>query len=296
MGLGNLYSEPKLRSPSVVAAWPGMGGVAMIAATYLKDKLQAEEIGEIEPRDFFNPSGVRIQGNILQEPEFPTNKFYLYRGVGEHDLLIFLGNAQPTVGRYTLANLILDTVQKLGVRRVHTLATIPAHIHYTKTPKVLGVGTTPDISADLKRYGLCPMDSGSISGMNGVLLGVAKERNMEAMCLLGETPAYMTAMTNPRASRGILGVLTRMLGVEIDMNDMDVWVEEVDDEMEKGILRLMTDHGEEASRLIEYFEQLKEQAEAEEVAMEDLLGYEDELLRDVDRFLRNQENKGEGGE
>ena len=45
---------PKLVNPTLVAAWPGVGNVALIAATYLKDKLKAKPLGELDPQGFFD--------------------------------------------------------------------------------------------------------------------------------------------------------------------------------------------------------------------------------------------------
>jgi len=55
-----LQKEPKLNSPYLVAAWPGMGNVALKAATYLREKLRAEEFGEIEADGFFHPVNASI--------------------------------------------------------------------------------------------------------------------------------------------------------------------------------------------------------------------------------------------
>ncbi len=38
-----LYQEPILNNPIMVAAWPGISNVALKAASYLRDKLGAEE-------------------------------------------------------------------------------------------------------------------------------------------------------------------------------------------------------------------------------------------------------------
>ena len=69
-----LFKEPKLNKPSLVAAWPGVGNVALVAASYLKEKLKAEEFAEIEPLPFFELNGVIIEDNLIQQPKFPQSK------------------------------------------------------------------------------------------------------------------------------------------------------------------------------------------------------------------------------
>ena len=67
----------------------------------------------------------------------------------------------------------------------------------------------------------------NISGLNGLLLGVAKERNIEGICLLGEVPMYVTRMPNPMAALAITKVLTTMLGLEVDLTELGQQAREV---------------------------------------------------------------------
>ena len=48
-----LYARPKLNEPNLLAAWPGVGNVAIIIATYLTTKLNFKDLAEIEPARFF---------------------------------------------------------------------------------------------------------------------------------------------------------------------------------------------------------------------------------------------------
>jgi phosphoglycolate phosphatase-like HAD superfamily hydrolase len=104
-------------------------------------------------------------------------------------------------------------------------------------------------------------------------------------------PIYMMEMTNPRSSRGVIEVLTQILDVEIDMTEIDDWVRKTDEEIEKNLLRLMTSQEEGARRLVEYFDRLKKQADVEEAREEMPQPEADELLKEIERFL-----KGQGGE
>ena len=282
------YREPELKSPYLIAAWPGMGGVAVTSAKYLTDSLGAEELGEIDPHGFFDLGGVLVEEYMVEELGYPENKFYFWeRGGG--DLLIFIGDAQPEKGGYELANLILDVGQRLGVKRVFTFAAAPSHIHHVQRPSVLGVATSPDLVSELRGYDIGLLKEGNISGMNGLLIGVARERNMEGICLLGEIPVYTAPIVNPRSSKAVLEVLSQMLALDIDLSEMDSWARKTDEEIETNIARLRESHGEEMKGLIEYFDRLKEQTSHE--VEEDFLA--DELLKEIEQFLRSREDKGE---
>jgi proteasome assembly chaperone (PAC2) family protein len=279
------FKEPKLRDPYLVAAWPGMGGVAIIAVKYMIEKLKAEELGFISPEEFFDLNGVFVQDSVVKEFQFPENKFYFAEGQGSRDWIIFTGEAQPAANGYLLANFVLDIAEKFEVKRVHTFAAAPTHIHHTKKPKVSAAVTDNELLNDLALYDINQLKEGSISGMNGLLLGAAKHRSIEGICLLGEIPVYTTHIANPRSSKAVLEALSQVSGLEIDIDDMDKWATEADKQIEEKINQLKDSFGEEASGLIDYFQRLAEQTASEEQLTE----YPgDELLQDIERFLRDQ--------
>ena len=228
-----IYKEPKLTNPYLVAAWPGIANVALEAASYLKKKSKAEEFAEIEPLPFFDPSGVFIKSNLIQLPSFPQSKFYYCkRGETKNDLIIFLGEAQPTSKGYELANKVLDLAQKFGVTWVYTFAAalIP---HFTDKPRVWAAATDGDLLSELEGHGLDLKGDFFVAGMNGLLLSVAKERNMKGVCLLGETPRFLGEVSNPAASQAVLQVLTKLLNIEIDMSELEETVSRAREELER---------------------------------------------------------------
>jgi predicted ATP-grasp superfamily ATP-dependent carboligase len=93
-------------------------------------------------------------------------------------------------------------------------------IHHTEPPKVWGVATSHLVTPDLRKYNLEHASNLQIAGLNGLLLGVAKERNVEGICLLGEVPMYASRVANPMAALAVLKVLAEMLEMKIDMADM----------------------------------------------------------------------------
>ena len=215
--LVKLYARPRLKSPNMVAAWPGIGNVSMIATNYLQKKLDFKELGEIEPSYFFDPVGVIARDSIIEAPQFPQSRFYYWKnkGVGS-DVILFIGDDQPTAKGYDLANCVLDVGERFHIKRIYTCAAALSRIHHTEQPRVWGVTTTQQLVNDLKRFDLVQKSNFQIAGLNGLLLGVARERNIEAVCLLGEVPTYTSRIQNPTAALAVVKVLARMLNIEID--------------------------------------------------------------------------------
>jgi proteasome assembly chaperone (PAC2) family protein len=254
-----LYKRPRPKSCSMIASWPGIGDVSLTAARYLVEKLNAVEIGEIEPVNFFEPVGVTVKENVVESPRFPESKFYYWQypkaGKG---LVIFIGEEQPAFKGYELVNCVLDVAQRLRVSRVYSCAAAVTRIHHSEEMKVWGAATNSDLVDELSKYNVILRGNLRIAGLNGLILGMAQERGMEGICLLGEVPAYATQIANPKASLAVLGILTKMLGVTLDLAELGHLAERVDEEMDR-IAKRVT-----AEFIDQFTEPIWEQDEEEE--------------------------------
>ncbi|MBE0481005.1 MAG: PAC2 family protein [Dehalococcoidia bacterium] len=225
------HRQPELVEPVLVAAWPGVGNVALIAATYLKDRLEAEELAELDPTDFFDVGGVFIKDNLIDIPRFPEGKFYYRQGKGKgEDIIIFLAEGQPASGSYKYVNQVLDLARRFRVKRVYTIAAALTE-HYPDKPRVLGAASSPELLEELSRHDVTMAGDFYIAGLNGLLLGVAADRGFESICLLGETVKYAAKVANPRASEKVLRVLLSMLDLEIDMTELEEYAASTDREL-----------------------------------------------------------------
>lgn len=243
-------ARPKLNTPNLLAAWPGVGNVAIIITTYLTSKLNFKELAEIDAASFFDPTGVLVEDSIIEAPQFPQSKFYYRKNdkKGGSDLIIFMGDDQPTSKGYELANCILDVGERFHVKRVYTCAAALTRIHHTEQPKVWGVGTTHELVTELKKNNLKQKGNLQIAGLNGLLLGVAKEREIEGMCLLGEVPMYASRMPNPMAALAVLRLISKMLEIEVDFVELAKVAEETREKMKQAAAEAM-------GQYIDYFTQ-----------------------------------------
>ena len=257
--LVKIQARPKLDSPVMLAAWPGIGNVAMIVATYLQRKLAFKKLGEIEASNFFEPIGVVVKDSLVEAPQFPQNRFYYWKSEEKgHDLILFLGEAQPSAKGYELANCVLDVGLSFGIERVYTCAAALSRMHHTEAPGVWGVATNQEATEDFKGYDLERKGNLQIAGLNGLLLGVAKEKGIEGVCLLGEVPVYATRIQNPMAALAVVKVLTKMLDIDIDMAELTQLAGETTEKIKQAAAEAMGEY-------IDYFtEPIWEQKEEDE--------------------------------
>jgi len=232
--LVKIYARPKLNSPNLIAAWPGIGNVSMLVANYLERKLNFKPLGEIEASHFFDPIGVVVRDNVVEAPQFPQSKFYYWKNSGgRSDIILFIGEDQPAAKGYELANCVLNMALSFQVKRVYTCAAAITRMHHSEQPKVWGVATTPQLTDELREYDLVQRGNLQIAGLNGILLGVAKESGVEGICLLGEVPVYATRIQNPMAALAILEVLPKMLDIEIDTSELAQLASETKERMKE---------------------------------------------------------------
>ena len=242
-GLVKFYARPKLNEPVMVAAWPGIGNVAMIVANYLRKELDFKRLGEIEAPYFFDPIGVSVRENVVEAPQFPQSAFYYWKNKkGGSDIILFVGEDQPASKAYELANCVLDVGVRFQVRRIYTCAAAMTRIHHTESPRVWGAATSQEVTEVLQKYGLVQMGNLQIAGLNGLLLGVAKERDADGICLLGEVPLYATRIQNPMAAMAVLKVLVTILDIELNMADLAKFAAEAGENMKEMAAQAMGEY------------------------------------------------------
>lgn len=232
--LFRLFRQPRPKRCVLVAAWPGIGNVALIAARYLRDNLGAEEIGEIEPSSFFEPVGVMVRQNVIEEPRFPESKFYYWRNPRSGEgLLLFIGEEQPNSKGYEMVRCVLDVASRFHVARVYSCAAAITQRRYGERSKVWGVATRSELLEELSRYELVLKGDLRIAGLNGLILGSAKERGLDGVSLLGEVPGYATQIANPEAALAVARVLTNMLAVDVDLTRLSDSARQSEEQLER---------------------------------------------------------------
>lgn len=216
-----MADQPQLNHPWLVAVWPGMGHVALNAGYYLLAKLGMHVIAEFEALELFDVDHVEVKEGIIQPGQTPRHRFFLWSDPQKkRDLVIFLGESQPQIGKYHFCRRIMDYAQQLGVERVFTFAAMANHMHPAHRSRVFGAATDAKSLEELKRLELIILEEGQISGLNGVLLALAIEAHLPGTCLLGEMPHVLTHVPFPKASLAILEVFTTMIGLEVDLTEL----------------------------------------------------------------------------
>jgi uncharacterized protein len=224
--------EIKLSSPWLVAVWPGMGHVAIQAGYHLVAKLGMHILAEFSAQEVFDVEHVEVKAGLIRMGRLPRSRFFVWKDPRElHDMVVFIGEAQPSKGRYTFCQRLIDFARQLGVERVYTFAAMATPMHPEHAARVFGAATDRESLAELKRLELEVLEDGQIGGLNGVLLGVAAEAGLHGACLLGEMPHIFHALPFPKASLAVLEAFSTIAGIQIDMSELSEQAREVEQKL-----------------------------------------------------------------
>jgi len=303
MGIRYL-KEPGLNDPVMIAAWPGIGNIGLIALDTLRRSMRAEQMAYIEPYDFFYPKKVIIRGGELIKVDFPASDFF-YHTIGKQDIILFIGEEQPAEGggvyatgsmAYDMANLVLDVAEKYGCRRIYTSGAAVAPIHHTARSRAWAVPNSAELIAEFKGYDNTVLMSdiegrageGNIAGLNGLLLGIARRRGIDAVCIMGEIPIYLQGFPfpYPKGSKSVLEVLSSALDIWIDMEVIDELARQSESELTRLYEKLPDEIKQQLDRLKE---STVAAAESEGLITED---DKKKILDDIDKFFK-RDAKGE---
>lgn len=278
-----IFKRPRLKSPSLIVGWEDTGLVGERAVDYLIDELGAKEFGEIEPHDFSLLPNSIVKGGILQEIEYPSNSFYYWKNKKSENDLIILSSRPPALHHYEFANLILDVAELCKVRRIYTVGGIYASIAHTAQPGVLAIINNPRLKDYVTRYGVeLGLNYHGPTSMNGLLIGLAKYRNIEGISLWGQVPNYIGDIPNPRVCHAVLKVLTRMLDIDIDFNGIEIETLRAS----KRIDELVSYIRQQSPDLDRHIEKLEKGVHLEP-SDEDRQGF----FQDIEEYLRKQKDR-----
>lgn len=231
MKLNILEELPRsFRASALIAGWPGMGSVGIGAIDYVRRHLDAVAFAEIDMQSHFAPEAMIVEDGIAGIPAPPAHVFY---AVEEPGLIIFQSEAQ--IGGAPgddLMERILDVGQRLGIDMVFTGAAYLTQASHKENARVLGVANNEDFRDSLASQGVEILQEGMVSGLNGLLLGFALQRDLNAACFLGTMPQYAAPIPNPKASREIVLTLGHLLNFDVDMSEIDDAAEKMEGTME----------------------------------------------------------------
>jgi proteasome assembly chaperone (PAC2) family protein len=203
----NQLFQPNLQDPILVEGLPGFGDVGKLAAKSLIQVCQAKLFAEYYSPYF--PDYVVVSKEGVCSP--PHYRFHASPSEDGSSVVILTGNAQPPLdnvtAHYEICEEILAYAQEtLGCSFMITTGGTPVS---TDKKEVYVAATSTALAKEVTEKGGSIYGKGRILGTTGLLLGLAKERGLDGICLLGATTGMQP---DKDAGRAISQFVLRILG------------------------------------------------------------------------------------
>lgn len=276
----------ELRDPCLVAGfegWPDAGKVSTGVIGYLRDRLRAAKVAEVEPDDFYIFQGpglealrplASIEDGLVSGLDLPRTDLWAWRNDrGGRDLVLLLG-AEPHLRWNEYADSVLDFAQELGVRRVLTVGGVYDRVPHTAPPMVSAVANDSGLAAELGQHGSSATTYNGPASIHTLLLFRAGQRGLEAASLWGHAPFYIQ-QPNTKVCYGVLRVLVSVTGVDIDLSDLARASDHLDEQVNKAL--------EQKPELKEYLSRLEQQYRLGGGSGEPM---DEDVVEEVEDFLR----------
>lgn len=241
-----------------------------------------ELIAEVDSEDFYdfqvNRPLIFVDDSMIRSLTWPgVQIFGLRNPTGERDFVVVRG-VEPSMRWRGFASQLLDLADDLEVELVITLGSMLADTPHTRAIPVSGTGAHPDIAA---RLGVEVSRYEGPTGILAVIQDGCVRRGIDAVALWAAVPHYANASPSPKATLALVNGLEDFLEINLPQGDLH----EEAREWEKSVNEMVK----EDSDIEEYIKTLEESKDATEISEES----GEELAREVERFLRRQNNTNE---
>jgi len=194
---------------------------------------------------------------------------------GDRDV-VFLTGAEPNLRWKTFSATIVDVAHELGVEMVVSLGALLADVPHTRPVQITGIAADAALS---ERLGFTTTRYEGPTGIVGVVQDACTKAGLLAASLWAPVPHYVATVPSPKATLALLGRLQDLLGVPIDMTDLEEAAVDYERRLDEAVA------SEPEVRML--VERLEQQVDEDEVSFRNLPSG-DSIAREFERFLREQ--------
>ena len=272
--------RPTLGEPVLIAAfegWNDAGESATTAVRFLKERWNAETFATIDPEEFYdfttNRPLVNIDDSDRREIVWPGNVFSAMTDPDSGLDLIVLDGVEPQLKWRTYCEQVLDVARAYDVRLVLTLGALLADVAHTRPVSVFGTAYDDKV---IEALDLEPSHYEGPTGIVGVLHAACRAADINSASLWAAVPTYVSGAPSPKGALALVERTAQILGLPVSTTELAIAATSY----EKQVSELVADDDE----TMAYVQRLEEQYDRHEQA----LGSADDLVEEVERFLREQ--------
>lgn len=288
-----LTELPPLRDPIMITAFSGWNDASEVAtwsARFLARKWGAVKFAEIDPEEYYvftdtRPT-VRIVGPSARAVDWPANELYYHRSTtGDNDFIILVG-IEPQLKWHTFVEDLLELIKQMKVSLIITLGGLLAAVPHSSPPRVTGTGTDPRFEAPRR-----PRPGGyqGPTGIVGVLNSTCSKEAIATASIWGNVPHYLQAAPNVKVASAVLERLNNALSLDLDLKEPRALAVKFDDK----VAELVAGNPEVAAYVRQLEEEERKAAEEGEVQAREELPSSEDIVQELEDFLRRRRGEEE---
>lgn len=230
-----VLSKPLLKNPIVIEGLPGVGYIGRNVAGYLIDTLQAKKFAELYSYHF--PPVAMMDSNKSGKINALKNEFYFYKAKKkeEKDMIILIGDAQSMdpFGHHEIVEKIIEFIKGYSPEIIITLGGFATGKIEKKKQRVFGAAAKESTINKYEKKGIVFKNTniGQIIGASGLIVLEAEKKNIDAVCLMGETSGML--LSDPKSTENVLEFLAKDLNIKMDMSKIEEKVKETGEVIKK---------------------------------------------------------------
>ena len=274
-----------------LAGWADAGEAATAALRYLSRHFKAKKFADLDPEEFYDFSQTRPYTSLtkegLRKTRWPANELLYSNDDGSgRGLMLFLG-VEPSLKWRTYAESIIDLAQRCGVRTIVHVGALLDAVPHTRQVSLTGTSNRLDRRQALEDLGIHPSSYQGPTGITSAVMDVCTKQDISFTSMWGHAPHYLHAAPNYVVSHALIKSLSNVLNINVALNELEEAAARYQQEIASAVI--------EDSQLSAYINKLEERYDSAEIAPGEM-PRPDEVVRDLEEFLKNRLRRTSGSE
>ena len=288
----SLEWRPELESPVLISAFTGWNDAAEAASVTLatlRDAWEARRFGAFDAEEFFDYQTTRPQIKLVEgvtrRVEWPENLLSAtassVEAAGGRGVILLSG-PEPNFRWRAFSGAVIELAKELGVEVVVTLGALLADVPHSRPVAVAANSQDPALVESL---GLSASRYEGPTGITGVLHRACAEAGLPSVSFWASVPHYLPAVPSAPGALALVESLSNLLGIEVDTSNLERGAAAYQEQVSAAVSQ--------DSDLSSYVRMLEERFDSQTSQEPKNLPSGDELVRELENFLREQRREEE---